>query len=91
MKAARVHIPLPRKLSQLSQLSHCNAPSSSSPFSPPSSIFVKKSPTHLHPPALDLFYRSKTCAQLHDKRTGLYLMSNGYIADDFIYEKQRGY
>ena len=41
--------------------------------------------------ALDLFYRSKTCAQLHDKRTGLYLMSNGYIADDFIYEKQRGY
>ena len=40
--------------------------------------------------ALDLFYRSKTCAQLHDKRTGLYLMSNGYIADDFIYEKQLG-
>jgi len=40
--------------------------------------------------ALDLFYRSKTCAQLHDKSTGLYLMSNGYIADDFIYEKQRG-
>ena len=31
------------------------------------------------------------CAQLHDKRTGLYLMSNGYIADDFIYEKQREY
>ena len=40
--------------------------------------------------ALDLFYRSKTCSQLHDKRTGLYLMSNGYIADDFIYEKQLG-
>ena len=40
--------------------------------------------------ALDLFYRSKTCAQLHDKRTGLYLMSNGYIADDFIFEKQLG-
>lgn len=33
---------------------------------------------------LDLFYRSKTCAQLHDKKTGLYLMSNGYVADDFI-------
>ena len=33
----------------------------------------------------------ETCAQLHDKRSGLYLMSNGYIADDFIYEKQRGY
>lgn len=40
--------------------------------------------------ALDLFYRSKTCAQLHDKRTGLYLMSNSYIADDFIYEMQKG-
>ena len=38
--------------------------------------------------ALDLFYRSNTCAQLHDKKTGLYLMSNGYIADDFIYELQ---
>lgn len=38
--------------------------------------------------ALDLFYRSKTCQQLHDKRTGLYLMSNGYIADDFILEMQ---
>ena len=41
--------------------------------------------------ALDLFYRSKTCAQLHDKRTGLYLMSNAYVADDFIMEQQRGY
>ncbi len=40
--------------------------------------------------ALDLFYRSKTCAQLHDKRTGLYLMSNAYIADDFVRERQRG-
>lgn len=38
--------------------------------------------------ALDLFYRSKTCAQLHNKSTGLYLMSNGYIADDFIMEMQ---
>lgn len=37
---------------------------------------------------LDLFYRSKTYAQLHDKKTGLYLMSNGYIADDFILEMQ---
>ena len=37
--------------------------------------------------ALDLFYRSKTCAQLHDKRTGLYLMSNGYIADDFMHRE----
>ena len=41
--------------------------------------------------ALDLFYRSKTCAQLHDKRTGLYLMSNAYVADDFIMEQQRRY
>lgn len=40
--------------------------------------------------ALDMFYRSKTCAQLHNKKTGLYLMSNKYIADDFIMEKQRG-
>lgn len=40
--------------------------------------------------ALDLFYRSKTCAQLHDKRTGLYLMSNGYIADDFITRSREG-
>lgn len=38
--------------------------------------------------AFDLFYRSKTCMQLHDKRTGLYLMSNGYVADDFILEMQ---
>lgn len=38
--------------------------------------------------ALDLFYRSKTCKQLHDKRTRLYLMSNGYVADDFILEMQ---
>lgn len=36
--------------------------------------------------ALDLFYRSKTCQLLHDKKTGLYLMSNGYVADDFITE-----
>ncbi len=38
--------------------------------------------------ALDLFYRSKTCALLHDKNTGLYLMSNGYVADDVIQELQ---
>ena len=30
--------------------------------------------------ALDLFYRSKTCAQLHDKRTGLYLMGISAIS-----------
>ena len=26
--------------------------------------------------ALELFYESKTCADLHDKRTGLYMYSN---------------
>lgn len=36
--------------------------------------------------ALDMFYRSKTCADLHDKNTGLYLMSNAYIADNFVCE-----
>jgi hypothetical protein len=38
--------------------------------------------------ALSLFYESKTCADLHDKRTGLYLYGNKYIADEFILECQ---
>lgn len=38
--------------------------------------------------ALELFYESKTCADLHDKSTGLYLYSDLYIADEFIQEKQ---
>lgn len=38
--------------------------------------------------ALQLFYESKTCADLHDKRTGLYLYGNLYIADEFIREGQ---
>lgn len=33
--------------------------------------------------ALQLFYESKTCADLHDKETGLYLYGNLYIADEF--------
>ena len=37
--------------------------------------------------ALHLFYESKTCADLHDKSTGLYLYSDLYIADEFIREK----
>ena len=37
--------------------------------------------------ALELFYESKTCANLHNKATGLYLFSDLYIADDFIVEK----
>ena len=36
--------------------------------------------------AFDMFYRSKTCADLHDKYTGLYLMSNAYIAEEFVNE-----
>lgn len=38
--------------------------------------------------ALELFYESKTCADLHDKTTGLYLFSDLYIADEFMLEKQ---
>ncbi len=38
--------------------------------------------------ALELFYESQTCADLHDKSTGLYLYSDLYIADEFIQEKQ---
>jgi len=38
--------------------------------------------------ALKLFYESRTCAQLHDKATGLYLYSDPYIADEFMLEKE---
>ncbi|MBO5508102.1 MAG: hypothetical protein J6A00_10130 [Bacteroides sp.] len=38
--------------------------------------------------ALELFYESKTCADLHDKRTGLYMYSNLYVADEFMREKE---
>jgi len=38
--------------------------------------------------ALMLFYDSKTCANLHNKETGLYLYGNNYIANEFIIEKQ---
>lgn len=38
--------------------------------------------------ALKLFYKSKTCAQLHDKSTGLYLYSDLYIAENFVREMQ---
>ena len=37
---------------------------------------------------LELFYESETCADLHDKSTGLYLYSDLYIADEFIQEWQ---
>ena len=38
--------------------------------------------------ALKLFYQSKTCANLHDKSTGLYLYGDLYIADEFIKEME---
>lgn len=41
--------------------------------------------------ALELFYESKTCENLHNKATGLYLYSDLYIADDFIVEKNITY
>lgn len=40
--------------------------------------------------ALKLFYGSKTCADLHDSRTGLYLYGSPYIADSTILEFQQG-
>lgn len=38
--------------------------------------------------ALKLFYESKTCADLHDKSTGLYLYGDLYVADEFMLEMQ---
>lgn len=38
--------------------------------------------------ALELFYASKTCVDLHDKSTGLYLYGNLYVADEFMREKE---
>ena len=37
--------------------------------------------------ALQLFYDSKTCEDLHDKSTGLYLYGDLYVADEFMREK----
>ncbi len=39
--------------------------------------------------ALELFYESETCANLHNKKTGLYLYGDLYIADEFCLEMQR--
>ncbi|MCF0206214.1 MAG: DUF3791 domain-containing protein [Bacteroidales bacterium] len=36
--------------------------------------------------ALSLFYGSKTSEQLHEPRTGLYLMSDLYILEDLLNE-----
>ena len=38
--------------------------------------------------ALQLFYESQTCADLHDKSTGLYLYGDLYIADEFMRVKE---
>ena len=38
--------------------------------------------------ALQLFYESQTCADLHDKSTGLYLYGDLYVADEFMREKR---
>ena len=36
--------------------------------------------------ALKLFYESNTCANLHDKSTGLYLYGDLYVVDEFMRE-----
>lgn len=36
--------------------------------------------------AFDIFYKSNTCALLHDERSLLYLMSDAYIVDDVVNE-----
>ena len=36
-----------------------------------------------------MFYESRTCAELHDRSTGLYLYGDLYIADEFMLEKFR--
>ncbi len=38
--------------------------------------------------ALQLFYESKTCEELHDKSTGLYLYGDLYVADEFMREQR---
>jgi len=39
--------------------------------------------------ALDLFYASDTCRRLHDERSGLYLFSHLYLADELILELKK--
>lgn len=36
--------------------------------------------------ALKDFYRSDTCRRFHDRKTGLYLYSDLYVADDYLIE-----
>lgn len=43
---------------------------------------------HVEPlEALQAFYESRTCADLHDKSTGLYLYGDRYVADEYMLEK----
>lgn len=37
--------------------------------------------------ALKDFYRSTTCKRFHNRKTGLYLYSDYYIADEYLMEK----
>lgn len=37
--------------------------------------------------ALDIFYASDTCRRLHDERSGLYLLSDLYLADEVVREQ----
>lgn len=39
--------------------------------------------------ALMLFYESQTCADLHDRSTGLYLYGDLYVADEYMRETNR--
>lgn len=39
--------------------------------------------------ALELFYASKTCEDLHNKETGLYLYSDLYVVDEFLFEQNK--
>jgi len=36
--------------------------------------------------ALEMFYNSQTCADLHDRSTKLFLYSDLYVADEFMNE-----
>ena len=36
--------------------------------------------------ALDMFYRSETCHRFHNEETGLYLLGNLYVLNDFLAE-----
>ena len=39
--------------------------------------------------AMDMFYSSHTSERLHDERSGLYLMSDGYIVDEVLMEQHK--